>query len=229
MKTPDSVNLEIKEKTISYLDNIIDLAGNTKNMLDEKASCEKVFRKFTELRESTDDVESLLLTYQFEHCLLPSLGHFEEVIEALNRLIKRKYGALIVIARSDDLSCYVNTGTPIDALITAPLIESIFYPGNPLHDGAVVIIENRISAAGCVLPLSQKTLFEHGQPMGMRHRSALGLTELTDALIIVISEETQRVSLALGSHLYRLKKSANLRADIYGATQGKTPESPATV
>ncbi len=76
----------------------------------------------------------------------------------------------------------------------------------------------------CILPLSQKSLFEHGKPLGMRHRSALGLTEQYDALIIVVSEETQRVSLALGGHLYRLKKSANLWEEIHGAIHGEFKE-----
>ncbi|MBU7006280.1 diadenylate cyclase [Phosphitispora fastidiosa] len=229
MKIPQSVSTEAKEKIIAHLSRIVEAAKATEKLLDKKASCEEIFRSFTNLKETTDEVESLLLTYQLENCLLPSLGHFEGVVEALNRLVKRKYGALLVIERISDLSPYIRTGTPIDALITAPLIESIFYPGNPLHDGAVIIRENRLAAAGCVLPLSQKTLFEHGQPMGMRHRSALGLTELTDALIIVVSEETQRISLALGSHLYRLKKTANLWANIHGATQGKPPASPLLV
>ncbi len=229
MRVAESVTTDVKEKIHTHLFEIITAAKATENLLDKKASCEEIFHSFTNLRETTDEVESLLLTYQFENCLLPSLGHFEGVVEALNRLVKRKHGALMVIERRDDLSPYICTGTPIDAVITAPLIETIFHPGNPLHDGAVIIRQNRIAAAGCVLPLSQKTLFEHGQPMGMRHRSALGLTEQTDALIIVVSEETQRISLAMGSHLYRLKKTANLWTDIFGATQGKTPAAPLLV
>jgi len=210
---------DIKEKINVRLEGIAEKIKETKKLLRNNAPCDTVFQQFTGIKEETDEAESLLLAYQLENCLLPKLGHFQEVVEVLNRLIKRKYGALMAIQRNDALSYHAMTGTPLDAVISAPLIESIFYPGNPLHDGAIIINNDRIAAAGCVLPLSQKTLFEHGKAMGMRHRAALGLSEQTDALVAVVSEETQRVSLALGGHLYRLKKTTDLWKEIHGVIQ----------
>lgn len=221
MKIVNSISEEARKTIITHLQDIVRTARSTESLFRKQAPCDQVFRLFTGIRDLTDEVESKLLTYQLENCLLPQLGQIQEIVTILNGLVRRKQGALMVIQRNDDLSKFIKTGTAVDAIISAPLIESIFFTGNPLHDGAVIINNNRVAAAGCILPLTQRTLFEYGKPMGMRHRAALGLTEQTDALVIVVSEETQRVSLALGGHLYRLKKSENLWKKILDAARGE--------
>jgi uncharacterized protein (TIGR00159 family) len=103
-------------------------------------------------------------------------------------------GALIVLARESELQEYVETGEIIDAAITSELIKSIFFKNSPLHDGAMIIYLNRIKAARCILPLSQK--LEINPMHGLRHRAAIGLSEQTDAYVIVVSEETGHISLS---------------------------------
>lgn len=117
----------------------------------------------------------------------------ENVVEACEALAKSKTGALIVIAGEMPLNDYINTGERINAKISAPLIRTIFFKNSPLHDGAIIIRQNKIVAAGCILPVTQQEL---DQSLGLRHRAAVGLSEHTDALCIVVSEETGKISVA---------------------------------
>ncbi|MBR2502915.1 MAG: DNA integrity scanning protein DisA nucleotide-binding domain protein, partial [Oscillospiraceae bacterium] len=110
-------------------------------------------------------------------------------------------GALIVMERFSNLSEIKRGGTVVNADITPELIGTIFYEGSPLHDGAMVVEDNRIAAAGCVLPLSDN--FEISKDMGTRHRAALGLSETCDAVIVVVSEETGIISIAKNAVLIR--------------------------
>jgi DNA integrity scanning protein DisA with diadenylate cyclase activity len=105
-----------------------------------------------------------------------------------------KTGALIVIKTQQELKVYEDTGETIDAVLSARLIENIFFKNTPLHDGAMIINNGKISAAACILPVSKRT--DLPQSYGLRHRAALGLAEKSDALIIVISEETGKISIA---------------------------------
>jgi diadenylate cyclase len=120
------------------------------------------------------------------------------IVQASRRIAERKYGGLIVLTRLDSLQGYIETGVRLDASISPETLIQIFYPKTPLHDGAVVISEEKITAAGCVLPLSSSGVLEESPErlMGLRHRAALGIAEETDAVAIVISEETGIVSLA---------------------------------
>ena len=122
------------------------------------------------------------------------------VIKACTGMAKNKIGAIIVLARSTDLKFYESTGDFIDADVSKRLLESIFFKNSPLHDGAVIIEKNKIKAARCVLPVTENTdLPAH---YGMRHRAALGITEQTDAISIIVSEETGSVSLAIDGQIY---------------------------
>ena len=121
-------------------------------------------------------------------------GSVEEIIRAAFRMSRRKIGALIAIEREVGLRNYIEHGTQIDAVVTSGLLSTIFFPGSDLHDGAVVIREDRIAAAGCLFPLSESP--GPGNVAGTRHRAGLGLSEETDAIIIVVSEETGNVSFA---------------------------------
>ena len=134
-------------------------------------------------------------------------------IEAVNvaamDMAQKRIGALIVVERETGLQDYIETGIPVDAIASPDLIESIFYPNSPLHDGAAVIREDRVVAAGVTLPLSDNT---YPGELGTRHRAALGISERTDAVIIVVSEETGRVSVAAEGQLHARLDEARLHA-----------------
>ncbi|RMF06582.1 MAG: TIGR00159 family protein [Candidatus Neomarinimicrobiota bacterium] len=118
----------------------------------------------------------------------------EAIVEATVEIIQRGWGALIVIQRETGLRAYKEAGMPVKAEVTAPLLISIFNPSSPLHDGAVIIQNDIIEAASCILPLTDSTTIS--KDMGTRHRAALGLTEESDAIVIVVSEETRKLSIA---------------------------------
>jgi len=130
------------------------------------------------------------------------------ICDAAERMARVRTGALIAIERLSSLAEIERTGTTVDAKPTVELLETIFYEGSPLHDGAVIISGARVSAAGCLLPVSQNT--DISKDMGTRHRAAIGLSESTDALIIVCSEETGIISLAQHGVILRRLDRANL-------------------
>ncbi len=122
----------------------------------------------------------------------------QTVVQASRRIAERKYGGLIVFSRLDSLQAYVETGVRLGATVNPETLIQIFYPKTPLHDGAIIIADEVIAAAGCVLPLSSSGVLEESpeRSMGLRHRAALGVAEESDAVAVVISEETGIVSLA---------------------------------
>ena len=120
---------------------------------------------------------------------------------AAARLAAQKMGALIVIARETGLDEFAETGVPLDAQLSADLLCTIFFPRSPLHDGAVIVQGDRIAAAGATLPLAETTV--QSERIGTRHRAALGITEQTDAVVVVVSEETGRVSLVERARIVR--------------------------
>lgn len=117
-----------------------------------------------------------------------------QIVLACNHMSKNLTGALIIIERDMSLSDIVGTGERIDALINAQLIRNIFFKNSPLHDGAMIISDNRITAAACILPVSHNTNIP--QELGLRHRAALGITQQSDALAVIVSEETGRITVA---------------------------------
>jgi len=125
----------------------------------------------------------------------------KEIGRAVENLAKDKIGALIAIEKNDPLTAYIESGVNIDARVSADLIQAIFTPNNPLHDGGLVIQQGRIIAAGCLFPLTQSQ--ELSRIFGTRHRAALGLGDETDAVIIIVSEERQDVSLVYRGKLYK--------------------------
>jgi len=124
-----------------------------------------------------------------------------EITQCLLSLSRRRVGALLVFEQRTGLKDVIETGTLIDAEISAPLLENIFEPNAPLHDGAVIISNSRVMAAGCVLMLSESSTIS--RELGTRHRAALGVSESTDAIVIIVSEETGIISLARGGKLTR--------------------------
>ena len=140
----------------------------------------------------------------------------EKIIEALcqtaSDLSLKKTGALIVIERSTKLGDVIASGTVVNADVEPYLLENIFFNKAPLHDGAVIIRDGRIWAAGCLLPLSQN--LDIIKDLGTRHRAAIGMSENSDAAVIVVSEETGNISLALGGRLKRAYDYASLRSEL---------------
>ncbi len=116
-----------------------------------------------------------------------------EIVKAVTLMAKQRIGALIVMERETGLREYIESGHSLDAKLTRELLVSIFLPGSPIHDGAVVVHNGRIHSAGCLLPLTHQTTLS--RRYGTRHRAAVGLSEETDAVVIVVSEETQEISL----------------------------------
>jgi len=125
----------------------------------------------------------------------------EAMKKAVSYMAKRRIGALISIEKETGLNEYIETGIKLDADITSELLINIFIPNTPLHDGAVIMKKDKITAAACYLPLSESPFIS--KELGTRHRAALGLSEVTDAITIVVSEETGAVSLSRNGNLYR--------------------------
>lgn len=145
---------------------------------------------------------------------------YKEITEACRVLARRKIGALIVLERDVNLKAYIETGTAIDAELTAELLVTIFVPRTPLHDGAILIRESRLMAAGCILPLSQETTIS--KKFGTRHRAAIGITEESDAVAIVVSEENRSISLAVGGKMTPAIDTQTLEEmlTLYGPKRG---------
>ena len=133
----------------------------------------------------------------------------DEVAKAAQSLARKRIGGLVVLERATGLRNYIELGVPLDALVSADLLESLFLPYSPLHDGAVFIRGGRVAAAGGFLPLSRNA--QLGRTMGTRHRAALGLSEETDAVVLVVSEESGRISLAVEGHMESPLDSEALR------------------
>jgi uncharacterized protein (TIGR00159 family) len=132
-----------------------------------------------------------------------------DVVAACEELASTNTGALIVLTRENNLDAFLETGEILDAQISRQLIENIFYKNSPLHDGAVIITNNRIKAARCVLPVSENIKFP--AYLGLRHRAAVGVSEQSDALAIVVSEQTGRISLVKEGELKRNLKPVELK------------------
>ncbi len=158
---------------------------------------------------------------------------YEEVISAIvtasKRLSIRKHGALIILQRNTSLNDYVKSGVLMDAKVAPELLIQIFYPNTPLHDGAVIISGSVLRAASCVMPLSASGILTRSpeRQMGLRHRAALGTSEATDAIVVVVSEETGSISIAHGGRMIRRLDSERLE-NILKAFFRPTDE-PATV
>ena len=138
----------------------------------------------------------------------PNTRLAETIARAAQLLAERRFGALLVIERSTPLGEYASKGVAMDALLSPDLLLNIFWPNSPLHDGAVIIHGDRVVAAGVVLPLAQSPTVEH---IGTRHRAAIGITEISDAIAVVVSEETGTISLANAGRMVRNLGEARLQ------------------
>lgn len=143
-----------------------------------------------------------------------------EVLRTLHYLAKRKIGALIVFERETGLNDYVESGISIDSKISSELLTNIFIPNTPLHDGAVIIRQDRLLAAGCYLPLSENPFIS--KELGTRHRAAIGMSEVSDAICVVVSEETGQISLAINGQVVRDIKEESLISKLYEELKPKS-------
>lgn len=156
-----------------------------------------------ELRRMLDHVTNIKLK-QFLFSQKPSqemIPSIEQTVRACEVMSRERVGALIVFARSSRLEEYFKTGTLIDGQVSEQLIRNVFFPKASLHDGAMIVRDNRIAAAGCVLPLSESNRIN--ADLGTRHRAAVGMSEVSDAVVVVVSEETGAISVAVGGMLKR--------------------------
>ncbi len=134
-----------------------------------------------------------------------SLHTIRAIAVAADRLSAKKHGALMIIQRNEKLSDYIASGVALNAQISAELLQQIFYPKTPLHDGAVIIVGDYVRAASCVIPLSSSGILQKGpqHQMGLRHRAALGISEASDAVTVIVSEETGAISVAQDGKIIR--------------------------
>jgi diadenylate cyclase len=153
-----------------------------------------------------------------------SYGAIGELVRGVETLAQRRHGALIVLERNVGLRNFVETGTRIDAKLSAELLVTLFSPGSPLHDGAVILREDVVVAASCILPLSSIT---RTAALGTRHRAALGLAEETDAAVVVVSEETGAISVAFRGRMRRSLNEGELRSELSRIFRVRRDEEPA--
>ena len=151
----------------------------------------------------------------------------EEIVDGVERLSRSGIGAIVAIEREVSLDPWVESGSPMEAKVSADLLATIFTPYSPLHDGAVIVRGDTIIAAGCILPLSQSVLADRS--LGTRHRAALGLSDESDAMVVVVSEETATVSVANRGRLYRDLAPQDLRDLLSGPGQVRVPAGAAGV
>lgn len=170
--------------------------------LTESTALSILLQKLYEIRERLNQLEKALLQEHLKCSISPGIHVPGPVILALSRLSEKRHGAIIVIAHNDNLDDLLEGGVHIDAPISVPLLENLFYPGSPLHDGAVIIRDNRIQKAGVLLPLAPHSSDIDRLGLASRHRAALGLSRASDALVIAVSEEKGWISMALKDQLY---------------------------
>jgi diadenylate cyclase len=159
-----------------------------------------MLNEYEDIGAQFDEIESMAASFYLRCYLASFTNRYQELALSVRHLAARRHGALAVIERNDPVETLVTPGIRIDADLTHSLLESIFIPGSPLHDGAAIIRRDKIVSAASVLPLSG---IESGaEKEGTRHRAARGLSEQCDALVIVVSEETGKSSFAMNGRLY---------------------------
>lgn len=188
------MKLAIKED----IRRVITELQNNLAAMDEENNC--LLGSFEKIKEHFIQIQMAAANF-YLHCYLsPYTNKHPEISICVQNMSHRRHGGLIVTQREDSLDALVHPGILLKAELTHSLLESIFFPGNPLHDGAVMVSRDQIVSAANILPLSDR--YTGDKKLGTRHRAALGLTERSDALVLVVSEETGRISFALNGHLY---------------------------
>jgi len=205
-RQPFQLDDTIKNNVRIYLQRISTEASNLIKHLDTSDHC--ILCDFEEMRRLFQDVQATAASYYLRHYLSPYTFEYAALSLAIHNLSEKRHGALIVIEREQNVDPLIQKGMPIQAPVSATLVETLFYPGTPLHDGAVLIRNNQLISAANVLPLS--SIISTTKKMGTRHRAAIGMSEKSDALILVVSEETGKISFALDGSLYPIHSSKNM-------------------
>ncbi|WP_368895948.1 sporulation-specific diadenylate cyclase CdaS [Priestia megaterium] len=205
-RQPFQLDDTIKNNVRTYLQQISTEASNLIKHLDTSNHC--ILCDFEEMRKLFQDVQATAASYYLRHYLSPYTFEYAALSLAIHNLSEKRHGALIVIEREQNVDSLIQKGIPIQAPVSATLVETLFYPGTPLHDGAVLIRNNQLISAANVLPLS--SIISTTKKLGTRHRAAIGMSEKSDALILVVSEETGKISFALDGSLYPIHSSKNM-------------------
>ncbi|MCB5236074.1 sporulation-specific diadenylate cyclase CdaS [Niallia circulans] len=193
---------EFNHRMHHLLDHLQDKIGDLKQTMDEKDCC--ILNDFEEVNKLFKSIHHNAATFYLQLYLEAYTKHLEILTACAQALSEKRHGALIAIKRKDAIdTTLVHSGVPLHAKLSASLLEAIFYPGNPLHDGGVLIEEDTIISAGNIFPSAVH--FKGKEKVGTRHRAAIGLSEISDALVMVVSEETGRISFALGGTLYPIQ------------------------
>ncbi|MRX72919.1 diadenylate cyclase [Bacillus lacus] len=191
---------EVKSKITDYLDELI--AESQKMLFSIKGENSCFLCELDDMKALLGKIQSTASAYYLQSYLGQYTDKHAELSTAVQQLSSKRHGALIVVERSDSVEHLIQKGVTVSAAFTSSLIESIFYPGNPLHDGGMLVRGDSIVSAANILPLA--TLYAGEYKLGTRHRAAIGITEVSDALALVVSEETGKVSFAFGGNLYPL-------------------------
>lgn len=194
------MKVEVKDRLLQLS---LSIEALLEGLDDDATNC--MLNVFHNMKEQFIETESLATTFYLKCYLAPYTAKYEELSLAITNLSHRRHGALLVVQRSDSIERLLTPGVLVAATLTHSLLESIFIPGGPLHDGAVLIQGDKIISASNVLPLTQKVIMQ--KKLGTRHRAGLGLTELSDALVIIVSEETGQSSFSLNGKLYPFSPS----------------------
>ncbi|PEZ08423.1 hypothetical protein CN326_05645 [Bacillus sp. AFS018417] len=198
MKYTDCDFSPMKQRIAENIQQIIQALQHNLNMLGNENYC--TLGNLQEIKGNFLHTQSIAASFYLNCYLSSYTDTYKDLSSCVQHLSEQGHGALIVVERRDPLDAIIQKGTMVGAAVTSTLLESIFYPGNPLHDGAVLIRANEIVSAANVLPLTIKDLGK--KKVGTRHRAALGVTEQSDALALVVSEETRAISFALNGKLY---------------------------
>jgi len=175
-------------------------------MQEPSPSCElsgSLLERVSQLRAALGEIERSLQEKHLRCCVFPQINGAEEISKVVLELSVKRIGALIAVEQKMSLEDYTKTGAVINAELNATLLLSLFYPGNPLHDGAVIIRKKKIIAGGCILPLSADHGAFKAMGLGTRHRAGVGLTQVSDAVVFIVSEETGKISLAVAGQLFQ--------------------------
>jgi len=170
--------------------------------LEKCSHLNDLLQRIYEVQMGLDQIEQNLLQAHLKCCISPNIKIPEELVLALVRLSEDRYGAIVVLEQEDCLNSHIQGGLTINADLKAPILEAIFYPGSALHDGAAIIRGSKIAQANTFLPLAPKSGELDALSFGSRHRAALGLSLVSDALVTVVSEEKGWISIALQGKLY---------------------------
>ncbi len=193
--------IEFSNHMHESLTHLQEKIGELKHTMNEKDCC--ILNDFEEVNKLFKSIHHSTATFYLQLYLEPYTKDLEILTACAQSLSEKRHGALIAIKRNNELETLVHSGIPLHAKLSPSLLEAIFYPGNPLHDGGVLIEGDSIISAGNIFPSSVH--YKGKEKLGTRHRAAIGLSEISDALVIVVSEETGRISFALGGILYPIQ------------------------